>query len=198
MFLKFFLGINIIISVALALYERRAIILRRHFLAEVPQERFIAMVDTSIEGVIGLLSFSSVVFSIWAGFGFAASSEMKLLYGEDIFMILATCSLSLIFYGLTMYTYHLSQFLKFKQEKPSKELEFRKELFMRGETFFIFGTAFFLLTFLYSFITMTSVLAPSLDCLIATILFLVIVIFVLACTTAKKLWQIFKRLAEIS
>lgn len=198
MFLKIFLGINIIASVALTIYEKKASPVRRHFLEGLSLKRFTDVVNTSITGVIGLLSFSSVVFSIWAGFGFAAPSEMKSLYGEDIFMILATCSLALFFYAVTMYAYHLSQFLKLKKEDSRTELKFRKNLFMRGETFFIFGTTFFLLTFIYSLITMASVLAPSFDCLVATILFLTFAIAILACTTAKELWQILTRFEKIS
>jgi hypothetical protein len=197
MYLKIFLGINIVSCVALALYEKRVASVRSHFLETVSLERFIEMVDTSMAGIVGLLSFTSVVLSIWAGFGFAAPTNMKSLYGEDIFMIIATCALALLFYAATLYAYHLSQFLKFKGEEPPKEFNFRKEIFIRGETFFIFGTAFFLLTCLYSVIMMSSVLSPSSDCLVAIILFFAVVVLTLTYTTASKLWQIIKKLRAI-
>ncbi|UCB60832.1 MAG: hypothetical protein JSW72_01855 [Candidatus Bathyarchaeota archaeon] len=190
MYLRLFLGINVVVFVALCIYDILVGDIRQSFLAETREERFLSFVDSSTEGVIGLLSFSSVVFSIWAGFGFTASTEMKQLYGEDIFIILVTCALAILLYGLTMYAYHLSQYIKFKKTDIKKEKTYRQEIFMRGETFFIFGTAYFLLTCLYSLITMASVLAPSTDCLYASIAFFVVALVALAILTGRKLWKI--------
>lgn len=148
------------------------------------------MVDLSISSVSSLLSFSSVVLSIWAGFGLLASRDIVAIYGEDVFMILATAALGLVFFAITLYIYHLCQFFSLENITEEQELEMRKDLFMKGETFFVFGTAFFLLTFLYSFVTMSAVLSPTVEAFIIIIVFGIAAIAFLVLLAIRKLWYI--------
>ena len=191
MFLKIFFGVSLTAFIFLYLYEWRVERMRRAFLKNTSLKRFLEIVDLSVTSASSLLSFSSVVFSIWAGFGLIAPPEIKEVYGEDIFMILATASLCLVFYAITLYIYHLSQYFSVESENANRELEIRKDLFIRGESFFVFGTLYFLLTFLYSFVTLNSVLSPSLDCLIVVVSFGIITIIILIFVALRKLWHIF-------
>jgi len=190
LFLKIFFGVSLIAFAFLYYYERRVQKVRKAFLEKVKLKRFLEMVDLSIASVSSLLSFSAVVLSIWAGFGLLASPEIIRVYGEDMFMILATASLCLVFFAITLYVYHLCQFLSLPSVTDTEELETRKELFRGGETFFIFGTVFFLLTFLYSFVTLSAVLSPTPDCLIMVIAFGIVAIAFLVLVAVRKLWHI--------
>jgi hypothetical protein len=186
--LKPFFGISFIAFVLLYYYEWRVGKVRRAFLKKVRLDRFLEIVDLSISSVSSMLSFSSVVLSIWAGFGLIASPDIIRVYGEDVFMIIATASLSLVFFAITLYIYHLCHFFSLENITDEQELELRKDLFMRGETFFVFGTAFFLLTFLYSFVTMSAVLSPNLECLIVVVTFGIAAIILLVLLTIRRLW----------
>jgi len=197
LFLKLFFGISFIVFVFLYYYERRVEKVRRAFLKKVELNRFLEVVDLSISSVSILLSFSSVVFSIWAGFGLLSPSDITAVYGEDIFMIIATTALSLVFFAITLYIYHLCHFFNLENIIGERELEMRKDLFMKGETFFVFGTAFFLLTFLYSFVTMSAILSPTLECLVGVITFGTVVIILLVLLAVKRLWYIVNLLRRI-
>lgn len=190
MFLKIFFGVSLVAFVFLYYYELRAQKVRKIFLEKVKLKRFLEMVDLSISSVSSLLSFSAVVLSIWAGFGLLASPEIIAVYGEDMFMILATASLCLVFFAVTLYVYHLCQFFSLPNVNDKEEFEERKELFKGGETFFIFGTVFFLLTFLYSFVTLSAVLSPTPDCLILVIVFGIVAIVFLVFMAVRRLWHI--------
>lgn len=190
MFLKAFFGISCIAFAFLYYYEWRVQKIRKAFLKKVKLDRFLEMVDLSISSVSSLLSFSSVVLSIWAGFGLLASRDIVAIYGEDVFMILATAALGLVFFAITLYIYHLCQFFSLENITEEQELEMRKDLFMKGETFFVFGTAFFLLTFLYSFVTMSAVLSPTVEAFIIIIVFGIAAIAFLVLLAIRKLWYI--------
>jgi len=190
LFLKIFLGISLVAFAFLYYYEWRVKKVRKAFLEKITPKRFLEMVDLSVSSVSSLLSFSAVVLSIWAGFGLLARSEIAVDYREDVFMVLATASLCLVFFAITLYVYHLCQFFSLPNASDEKVFEKRKELFRGGETFFIFGTVFFLLTFLYSFITLSAVLSPAPDCLIAVVVFGIVAIVFLVFMAVRKLWHI--------
>ena len=190
MFLKPFFGISFIAFAFLYYYEWRVGKVRRVFLKKVELDRFLEIVDLSISSVSSLLSFSAVVLSIWAGFGLLASPATVAAYGEDVFMIIATAALGLVFFAITLYIYHLCHFFSLENITDEQELEMRKDLFMRGETFFVFGTVFFLLTFLYSFVTMSAVLSPTLECLVVVITFGIAAIVLLILLAIRKLWYV--------
>lgn len=197
MFLKPFFGISFIAFALLYYYEWRVGKVRRVFLKKVELDRFLEMVDLSISSVSSMLSFSSVVLSIWAGFGLLASPDIIRVYGEDIFMIIATAALGLVLFAITLYIYHLCHFFSLENLTDEQELELRKDLFIRGETFFVFGTAFFLLTFVYSFVTMSAVLSPNLECLIVVVTFGISAIILLVLLAIRKLWyfvNLFRRM----
>jgi hypothetical protein len=197
LFLKIFFGISLVAFVFLYYYEWRVQKIRRTFLEKVKLKRFLEMVDQSISSVSSLLSFSAVVLSIWAGFGLLASPNIIRVYGEDIFMIFATASLCLVFFAITLYVYHLCQFFSLPIVTEKEAFEKRKELFRGGETFFIFGTVFFLLTFLYSFVTLSAVLSPTPECLIIVIVFGVVSIVFLIFMTVRKFWPIVSLIRRI-
>jgi hypothetical protein len=197
LFLKPFFGISFIAFALLYYYEWRVGKVRRVFLKKVELDRFLEMVDLSISSVSSMLSFSSVVLSIWAGFGLLASPDIIRVYGEDIFMIIATAALGLVLFAITLYIYHLCHFFSLENLTDEQELELRKDLFIRGETFFVFGTAFFLLTFVYSFVTMSAVLSPNLECLIVVVTFGISAIILLVLLAIRKLWyfvNLFRRM----
>lgn len=190
MFLGYFLTISLFVSGLLVVYERRAIHTRRFFLQRTSPERFHDLTSLSLNSVTGLLSFSSVIFSIWAGFGLLAPLEVREVFSEDILVLLTTCALSMLCYAICFPVYHLAHYAKLEKNEKNKELRIKAELFIRGETFFMFGTAFFLLTFLFSFIIMFHILYPSITCFWAIICLIAAVIAILAILTFRDLKKI--------
>lgn len=197
MFLGYFLTIALLVSGLLVVYERRAIKVRRFFLQHTSPERFHDLTHLSLDTVTGLLSFSAVIFSIWAGFGFFAPLEVREVFGEDIMVLLTTCALSLLCYAVCIPVYHMAHYAKLEKSEKNKEMRIKAELFIRGETFFIFGTAFFLLTVLFSFIIMFHLLFPSITCFLAIICLIIAVIAILAILTSRDLKKIISDLLAL-
>lgn len=178
-------------------YEWRVERIRKVFLKNMEQDQFFRLLEVSISSVSNLLTLSSVVLSIWVGFGILAPHEIIAFYGEDIFMINATITFSLVFFAITLYIHHLCHYFNPENIGQEKILEVRKDLFLKASTFFIFGTVFFLLSFLYSFVIISVMLSPPLDCLAVVVIFGVVAISMLVFLAVKKLWYVLDILRQI-
>jgi hypothetical protein len=111
-------------------------------------------------------------------------------FGEDIMMLLTTCSISLLCFGACIPIYHVAHYIKLEENRRDKEIHIKTELFIRGGSFFIFGTAFFLLTFFYSFIIMLHILLPSTSFLWIVILLATLVIVILITLTIDAIMNV--------
>lgn len=189
---------QVLVIVTLILYEDRATRVRRRFLESTSPEKFADLVHLSVTSSSSMLSFSGVIFSIWAAFALVAPLEIKEVYGESILAVLATCSVSILSYAASMYLYHLAHYIEFKRGEEKIERQSRMELYVKGTTFFVIGTAFFLLTFLFSFLIVSLTLVPMItQCL--TIMFLFLVPFtIVGLITLWRLRPILKMLSKVT
>ncbi|MEM2143759.1 MAG: hypothetical protein QW279_00225 [Candidatus Jordarchaeaceae archaeon] len=196
MFLNIFATFSILFLMFLLFYEKRVRRVRRSFLENFDFDRFTDMVNCSMGSVTTMLSFSSVILSLWAGFALLANDEIKMVFGEDLFLIIIASALCITFFGATMFSYHLCLFFGSANITPQEELNMRKEIFVIGETFFIFGVIFFLLVMLYSIVTVSTFLSLSVQNLVIAAFITILAITALLAVAGKKLLRLIREFSR--